>query len=91
MIQNIRRTNQFKKDVRRMGRRGKDLHKLKQVISLLASDDTLASRHRDHELTGSLKGIRDLHLEPDWILLYQISANELILIRTGSHSDLFRQ
>lgn len=72
-----------------MKRRGKDVGKLKIVIELLMSDHELPKSLRDHDLTGQWKGTRDLHIEPDWILLYEISDEELVLVRTGSHSDLF--
>ncbi len=72
-----------------MKRRGKDLDKLKIVIELLLHDRELPIALRGHELTGQWKGTRDLHIEPDWLLLYEISDEELVLIRTGSHSDLF--
>ncbi len=72
-----------------MKRRGKDIGKLKIVIELLMSDHELPKSLRDHDLTGQWKGTRDLHIETDWILLYEISDEELVLVRTGSHSDLF--
>ena len=86
----VRRTTRFKKDVVRVRRRGKNLDKLKTVIEMLARGENLPARYRDHVLCGNLKGIRDCHLEPDWILLYEVADEELILIRTGSHADLFR-
>ena len=72
-----------------MKRQGKDLEKLKIVIELLLFDQKLPEALRDHELTGQWKGARDLHIEPDWLLIYEDSHKELRLIRTGSHSDLF--
>ena len=87
----VRYTTQFKKDLKRAGRRGKDLEKLKTVIELLISGEPLLERYRDHELTGKLKGVRDCHIESDRLLLYQADDEEVILIRTGTHSDLFRQ
>ncbi len=88
-MKSIRRTTQFKKDVKRVKRQGKNLDKLKRVIALLISGESLPPRLRDHELTGKWKGTRDLHIEPDWLLLYDVEQEELVLIRTGSHSDLF--
>ena len=67
------------------------MEKLKTVIELLISGEPLPERYRDHELTGKLKGVRDCHIEPDWLLLYEADDEEVILIRTGTHSDLFRQ
>ena len=74
-----------------MRRRGKNFEKLKKVIELLVAGETMPERYRDHELTGNLKGIRDCHIEPNWLLLYERDEEELILIRTGTHADLFRQ
>lgn len=72
-----------------MQRRGKDPEKLKETIRLLASEITLPPRFRDHALSGNWSGWRDCHIEPDWLLLYQVSEEQLLLGRTGSHSDLF--
>ncbi|HUF09812.1 MAG TPA: type II toxin-antitoxin system YafQ family toxin [Rhodothermales bacterium] len=88
-MRSIRRTTQFKRDVRRLKRRSKDLDKLKRVIELLLSDDALPERLHDHELTGQWTGVRDLHIESDWLLLYQRTDDELVLIRSGAHADLF--
>ena len=84
-------TRRFRKDVERAERRGKDLSKLREAIELLCAGHALPARYRDHALLGDLKGFRDCHLEPDWLLIYAISADNrsLTLIRTGSHSDLF--
>lgn len=87
----IRRTNQFKRDVKRAAKRGKDLNKLKEVIEKLGRGDVLDERYRDHALLGVYQGTRDCHLGPDWLLLYQLTDEELILIRTGTHSDLFKE
>ena len=88
-MRTIRRTAQFKRDVRRLKRRGKDFGKLKWVIGLLLTESALPGRPRDHQLTGPWKGIRDVHIEPDWLLLYQLTGQELVLIRTGTHAGLF--
>lgn len=71
-----------------MKKRGKDLAKLQRVIDSLAQGIALEPRHRDHALTGDLKGTRDCHIEPDWVLIYERKGRELLLIRTGRHSDL---
>lgn len=63
--------------------------KLKAVILLLLKDEPLEQRHRDHALKGDWIGYRDLHIEPDWLLLYRVTDTELMLARTGTHSDLF--
>ena len=86
----IRRTTQFKKDVKRMVRRGKDLEKLLVVIEELAEGRKLVTQYLDHSLKGTYKNKRDCHIEPDWILIYAIEEHEIVLYRTGSHADLFR-
>ena len=84
----------FEKDLRLMHKRGKDLDKLRAVVLLLANDDPLEPRHRDHPLSGRYQGRRECHIEPDWLLIYRLdewnNTPELILERTGAHADLFR-
>ena len=86
----VRRTRQFQKDVKRLKRSGKTIEKLLFVINQIAEGEKLSRKYRDHSLKGAFKGKRDCHIEDDWILLYSIKDNELILYRTGSHSQLFR-
>lgn len=88
-MRTVSRTSKFKKDVKRLMRQGKTPLKLKTVIQLLANAEPLSSRYQDHPLKGPLKDCRECHIEPDWLLIYRISGNELNLIRTGSHSELF--
>ena len=80
----------MKHDVRLMKKRGKDLNKLVKVLSVLAGGNALPEKNRDHQLTGNMKDFRECHIEPDWLLLYQIHEDELVLTATatGSHSDL---
>lgn len=84
-------TNQFKKDLKRVKKRGKDLSLLKEVLQLLREEQLLEEKYRDHALTGDYIGFRECHVQPDWLLVYAISKEKLILTasRTGSHSDLF--
>jgi len=84
-------SNQFKKDMRLAQKRGYDLDKLKTVIKLLADGTPLDSKYRDHLLTGNYGGYRECHIQPDWLLVYQINEGKLVLFlsRTGTHSDLF--
>lgn len=86
------RTTQFKKDVKRAGKRGKDLGQLKAVLDLLIAGASLPMPYKDHPLRGDFAGSRDCHLEPDWILIYTLTENDthVRLERTGTHSDLFR-
>jgi len=86
----IFQTSQFKKDFKRIKKRGKDLSKLKEVVSAIANSEVLEERQRDHALSGNWSGSRDCHIEPDWILIYRVDEDYLFLERTGSHSDLFR-
>jgi mRNA interferase YafQ len=86
----IRRTAQFKKDVKRMLKRGKDLDQLLSVVQELAEGRPLPEQYVDHPLKGQYVEKRDCHLEPDWILIYAIEDEDLVLYRTGSHADLFR-
>lgn len=85
----ISQTSQFKKDIKKQQKRGKDLSKIKVLIELLLDGAALPAKCRDHSLTGNWVGHRDCHVEPDWILIYKISEDELRLERTGSHADLF--
>jgi mRNA interferase YafQ len=85
----IQRTSQFKKDVKRLQKRGKDMALLKDTILCLASNKSLEVKYRDHALVGNYYGTRECHINPDWLLLYRISEDDLILIRTGTHADLF--
>jgi mRNA interferase YafQ len=88
-LREIVRSTTFKKDVKRAEKRGKDMSKLKAVVLLLLDDSLLPERLKDHPLKGDWVGYRDLHIEPDWLLLYKLTETELRLARTGTHSDLF--
>ena len=85
----IVRTGRFKRDYKRCAKQGKDPAKLRALIATLRERRPLAPRHRDHPLRGNLVGLRECHIEPDWLLLYEVAGEELRLIRTGSHPDLF--
>jgi mRNA interferase YafQ len=86
------RTNQFKKDVKRAERRGKDLAKLKVILERLIDGEPLPPESRDHPLRGDFAGSRDCHIESDWVLIYTLteSGSHVRFERTGTHSDLFR-
>lgn len=86
----IKRTRQFRRDVKLMQRQGKNLARLRTVLASLIEGEELAPEYRDHVLVGQYKGTRECHTEPDWLLIYESTASEIILIRTGSHSELFR-
>ena len=82
-------TSRFKRDAKRIHRRGKELESLYDIVERLQQGKRLEVKHKDHPLSGNLSGFRECHIEPDWLLLYCIEGKELILVRTGSHSDLF--
>ena len=82
-------TTQFKKDLKRIRKQNKDVTKLRPVIEKLAAGEALDEKHKDHPLRGNYAGVRDCHIAPDWLLIYAIVEDELHLIRTGSHTELF--
>ena len=84
-------TAEMKRNVKLMKKRGKDISKLTAVLDLLASGNPLPSKYYDHNLSGNLKDFRECHIEPDWLLMYQIHEDVLILTATatGTHADLF--
>lgn len=84
-------SSKFKKDLKRVKRRGNNTSILRTIITQLASDQPLASKYQDHNLIGDYAGTRECHLAPDWLLIYRYeSTDKLILLRTGTHSDLFK-
>lgn len=87
----IRYHSTFKKDYKKIVKRGYDIRLLETVIGLLAEQKPLPEKYRDHNLIGNYSGCRECHITPDWLLIYEINEDELVLylIRTGSHSDLF--
>lgn len=82
-------SGQFKRDVKLAQKRRKDMEKLKAVMVLLLEESPLPERYRQHALTGRWKGVMDVHIEPDWLLLYTPGTGSLRFERTGSHADLF--
>lgn len=89
----IKFTSQFKRDLKLAKKQGKDTEKLFEVVQQLANGETLKERYRDHDLTGNYKGCRECHIEPDWLLVYEILDDVIVLLlyRLGSHSDLFKK
>ena len=87
----VKRTAQFKKDYKAMAKRGMKLSDLHDIIEQLANGMKLPSKHHDHALTGNYSGFRECHIASDWLLIYLITEDALVLTltRTGSHSDLF--
>ena len=87
----IKHTSQFKKDYKLAKKRHLNLDLLKEVVAKLANGEPLPDKHKDHPLSGNWAGYRECHISPDWLLIYRIDNNTLILTltRTGTHSDLF--
>ena len=89
-MRSLRVRTSFKKDLKRIAKRGYELALLEIVIDLLRDDLPLLAARRDHALKGHWKGWRECHIEPDWLLIYSATAaDELLLARTGTHADLF--
>ena len=90
---NIKRSNNFKKQYKKILKQGKDISKMEKVIEILASGEQLDKKYKDHNLNDNkyYRGCRECHIESDWLLVYKIINDELILylVETGSHSDLF--
>ena len=94
MPRDVRETAQFKSDKKRVKKSGRhDWEKLRSLVALLINDQPLPAKNRDHKLSGTYAGVRECHVEPDWLLIYDrqgsIDTGELVLVRTGSHSELF--
>lgn len=77
--------------MKRARKRGKDMRKLRRILTMLTEDVELPARLRDHPLKGEWRGWRDLHLEPDWLLIYRTGPDTVHFGRTGTHADLFRE
>lgn len=90
MTRKIIPTNAFKHDYKRLSKSNKhNLDMLKAAVNLLANGHELSTQYRDHTLIGNWKDHRECHLQPDWLLIYRIEPGKLILVRTGSHAQLF--
>ena len=86
-------TSQFKKDLKLAKKQNKDLGKLFEVIDILANGETLDAKYKDHSLTGNYRGTRECHVEPNWLLIYEIRGGVLVLMlyRLGSYSELIKK
>jgi len=88
----MRRTvqrKQFRADVKRQKRRGKNIEELVAVVGLLVEEGVLPPAYAAHKLSGPWSGVWECHIEPDWLLIYTVADEEVLLIRTGTHADLF--
>jgi len=83
-------SGQFKRDLKRIKKRGQDMNKIKIAMQLLIEEKRLPASYGNHPLAGNWRGSYDLHVEPDWLLIYRITGETVRFERTGSHSDLFR-
>lgn len=88
-MKNLNFSNKFKKDFKAAKRRGKDEKKLHQIVSLLINGEKIPEKHRLHRLKGEFHDCYELHIEPDWLLIFEMTEHEVLILRTGSHSDLF--
>ena len=79
----------FRADLRRQRRRGKNIEELIAAVELLAETGGLPEGYSPHQLSGEWKGVAECHIDPDWLLIYDLTPDEVLLIRTGTHSDLF--
>lgn len=86
----IEQTSIFRKDLKKAKKRGLDLSLLDEVVTAIQNGETLPEKNKDHALTGNWIGHRECHIQPDWLLVYRILDDTLILslVRTGTHSDL---
>ena len=82
-------TRRFERDLKRIRKRGKDIEKLHAIVRKLSKGEPLPPRCRTHPLSGEWKGFLECHIEPDWLLIWKQDKDALILVRTGTHSDLF--
>jgi mRNA interferase YafQ len=84
-------TTQFKKDYKLAKKRGLNMRELQSVLDTLCAQEVLDKKFRDHALSGRYRGFRECHIRPDWLLIYAIDGDKLVLVasRTGTHSDLF--
>lgn len=85
-------TNSCKKDIKRASKQGKNIDLLFDIVDQLSEGKQLEAKYRDHKLSGSFEGKRECHIEPDFLLIYEIKESEIVLylVRVGSHSELFR-
>ena len=87
----LKTTKKYRKDRNLCKKRGLEMELLDEVIQALREQKPLDPKHRDHALTGNYSGLRECHIEPDWLLIYMVDGKNLVLtaLRTGTHSDLF--
>ena len=89
-MREIEYSGQFKRDLKKVKKRGKNMEKIKEPLQLLIEEKSIPGVYLDHSLSGNWNGCRDLHIEPDWLLIYRLVGTVVRFERTGTHSDLFR-
>ncbi len=88
-MKTIRQTTSFNKDLKRMSRRNKDLRKIYFIVEKLVKGERLEKQFLAHKLTGNYSDKWEAHVDPDWLLIYEVLGDIIVLYRTGSHADLF--
>lgn len=88
-MKTIRKTIEFQRDIKRAKLAGKDLSEIGVLADLLKTDDPLPPEYHDHSLRGNWAGYRECHLEGDWLVIYRISEDTILFVRTGTHAELF--
>jgi len=89
-MRNLRWTGAFTKDMKRLTKRGYDLHNLHSILNALQKGEALPPAARPHRLSGAWTGAWDCHVAGDWVLIYEVTDDEVRLLRTGTHADLFK-
>jgi mRNA interferase YafQ len=88
-MRSLRLSGAFKRDMRKIGRRGYDAARLDTIVGKICAGEPLPLTSRPHPLKGDWKGYMECHIAPDWLLIFRIASDEVLLARTGTHSDLF--
>jgi mRNA interferase YafQ len=88
-VKAVKATNRFLRDLKLAKKRGKELVKIETVIDTIYKGQQLAPKHRPHRLQGEMRGLWECHIEPDWLLIWDDAEDAIILVRTGTHADLF--
>ena len=88
-MRRVNYTNQFKKDVKLISKRGYNMSRLYTVMKALENEEVLDAKYKEHPLIGNYTGYLECHIEPDWLLIYKSNGQDLYFARTGTHSDLF--
>lgn len=91
-MRELKYSARFKRDYKLCKKRGRDMQKMQNILSILVLGEAIPERYKDHPLKSNWKGYRDIHIEPDWILIYKLEEDEVILLAaTGTHSDILEK